>query len=299
MNRKRLGLLLLGVTLLPLHALASIGIDISADRTRYIKYEHVNITLTLRNDTGNTLDFRSQEGGGTTTFFMHVQDGSGRMAQQRRNPSALIDDLVLPPGSSKSITFSLNNFYNMLQQTDYFVYAQIGHPRMTHDYRSPRIRVEVRKGFPVWGKKFGLPSADQDEMITNRTASLLRFNDREREVYCLQIEDDNFVYVVHRIAQHITGARPRGEIDAMSNIHIFLRIKSRIFMHQVYDYNGTLKQEKYYTFSEDSPTLRRDQQTGSIRIIGGREAIRGIDYFLPDDVEGTLLEDTAPTLEPL
>lgn len=170
---------------------------------------------------------------------------------------------------------------------------------MTHDYRSPRIRLEVRKGFSVWQQSFGLPSAGQDEMIINRTASLLRFNDREREIYCLQVEDDNFVYMVNRIAQHITGARPRGKIDALSNIHIFLRIKSRLFMHQIYDYHGVLKQEKYYTFDQGAPSLRRDQQTGSIIVVGGRKAMRGIDYFLPDDVEGTWMEDTAPTLEPL
>ncbi len=292
------GLTLCLVATLSMSSWADIGVDITFDRNRYLKYEPINVTLALRNDTGNFLEFGSGERRQGTLFF-NVRTGDGTMLPSMRDPSELLDDLQMPPGSTKRVTFAFNQFFSLQRQADYTIYGQIRHDRTAYDYRSPRRRIEVRKGQSVWERSFGLPGQDDQAVIKTRTAILLRFSERSRDIYCLQIEDEDYVYMVHRVARHIAGSRPRGEIDGMSNIHLFMRIESRIFMHQVYDPHGELKQERFYTFDQGPPSLYRDSRTGRVSIVGGRRAVRGRDYMLPEDVEGALLEDGAPVLEPL
>ncbi len=279
-------------------ASAALGIDIAADRRRYVRYEPINLTIRLRNDTGNVLDFGANDRR-VGHLKLEIRDGEGNPARATRDPNHLVDHLRLPAGASKHLTLALNNYFALTRQADYTVHAEIGHSRLSHDYRSNRLTLEVRNAFPVWERKFGLPGHDEDQAIVNRKASLLRFQEKDGEIYCLRIEDDNYVYSIQRIARHIIGARPRGDVDAIGNIHIFIRIKSRIFMHQAYDHQGELKQERYYTFDNSAPTLFRDQRTGTMQVIGGRPAIRGVDYAMPEDVEGTIFEDSAPVLEPL
>ncbi len=287
-NHFRLKLVIsLSALLVSLPVLASIGIRISSDRNKYIQYEPIEITLTLRNNTGNRLNFGESgaEGQQRGSLLLHVTDGRGNEVRQINSPEKIISNLELAAGESKQFTFPLNNFYHLSRDTTYTIYAQAGHDRLSHDYRSDSLRFEVLKAHPIWQQDFGIPAEDDDEKITTRTASIRRLSHGKDQVYCFQIEDDKYVYTVRRIADHIHGADPRGLIDGQGKVHIFLRIQSRIFLYQVYDHTGRRIQEAFYTFENQSrPRMTRDSRTGNVHVLGGRRAQRNEDYILPEDM---------------
>ncbi len=287
--------------LLSFPALASIGIEIKADRECYALYEHIHITLKIRNNSGNRLSFgEMSEGRRRGNLHFIIQDGRGNRIQQRKDPSELISNLVLKAGATKEITFPLNNFFNLARESTYTVHAQIGHDRLSHAYRTSGVRVEVREPHPVWRQNFGLPTEDEDNEIKHRTASIRRLRHGRKEIYCFQIEDENYVYVVNRIGRHISGANPQGLVDGNGNTHVLLRIKSRIFRYQLYNYKGDFLRERYYTFANESrPALRRDGKTGAVSVVGGRRAEQGQDYVLPGDTKDGVRPPSAPLLEPL
>ncbi len=298
-NRLKL-MVIVSFFFLSMPALASIGIEIKADQECYARYEHINISLVLRNNTGNRLDFgEMSEEGQRGTLHFNIQDGRGNKVQQRKDPTELISNLVLRAGETKEITFPLNNFYNLSRETTYTVHAQIAHDRLRHAYRTSGLRFEVREPHIIWRQNFGVPT-EEDKEIEHRTASIRRLSYGRKEIYCFQIEDENYVYVVNRIGRHISGANPQGLVDGHGNVHVFLRIKSRIFRYQAYNYRGDLIRERYYTFANESrPALRRDSETGAVRVGGGRRAERGQDYVLPDDTGEEAPRVGAPVLDPL
>jgi hypothetical protein len=274
-------------------ASAQLALGIDCSRHRYISYEKINLTITLRNDSGNSLEFD-----GDDLLHISVINESGDMARKLREPGTILKGLKLASGTTRSISFALNTYYAMQNESDYEVYVQVGHPRLRSDFRSNRLLVEVRSGTVVWTRTFGLPALRPNSEITSRQATLLRFQEKEGEIYCLRIEDRDSVYSVFRLARRIIGSEPEGEVDALGNIHVLLRIKARLFLYHVYSYNGELKQEKLYAIEETQPSLYRDPQLGKVAVIGGRPALRGVDYLLPGDT-APLLEETAPVLEPL
>ena len=275
-------------------ASAQIALGIDCDRHRYIAYEKINLTLTIRNDSGNTLEFATDD-----LLQVTVVDEAGELAGKLRNPGAILKELKLPSGATRSISFVLNTYYAMQNESDYEVYVQVGHPRLRSDFRSNRLLIEVRSGTVAWTRTFGLPALKPNSEITSRQATLLRFQEKEGEIYCLRIEDRDSVYSVSRLARRIIGSEPEGEIDALGNIHILLRIKARLFLYHVYTYNGELKQEKLYAIDETQPSLYRDPDLGKVAVIGGRPALRGVDYVLPGDSAPPTLEGVSPVLEPL
>jgi hypothetical protein len=79
------------------------------------------------------------------------------------------------------------------------------------------------------------------------------------------------------------GGDPACDVDAVSNTHVLFQIKSRLYKYCVYDYNGVLKQDRFYLPAGDvPPRLHRDPDIGRIMILGGRIGVPGIDFALTD-----------------
>lgn len=285
--------LVLALALTACHAQAQLAVGINTNRHRYIAYEPIKVGLTIRNDSGNSLVFDGDE-----LLHFVIIDNKGELAMPLRNVGQVLDGLEMRSGSVHTVEFALNTYFAMQNESDYEIYAQVGHPRLTSDFRSNRIIIEVRRGSVVWERSFGLPARTENDDIDMRQAKLLRYQEKETDVYCLRIEDQDSVYSVSRIADRIIGANPECEVDAMGNIHIFLRIRARLFIYQVYTHEGELKQEKLYAIEETRPGLYHDPDLGKVTVIGGRPAIRGSDYVLPGD-ETPTFEGVTPVLEPL
>jgi len=259
--------------------LAQLGIALESNFDRYLRYEPIEITVVIRNYSGNTLVFSDE---GSTNrghlFFTIETHGNApvKRVDSRANP---VTDLVLGAGETRELSLALNTIYDLQNEGGYTVTAQIGHRRLPNDYQSNPITFEVREGIPIVTRNLGLPSTSSTAAIQALKASLLLFNDGKGALYCLRVEDDTNVYGTVRLGPQIAGAPPQMDADAASDIHVLLQSAPRLYSYSVYTIKNRevrLRQQRFYVAETDVPTLTREP--GYLKVINGRPAVEGEDY---------------------
>ena len=256
-----------------------IGIGIKFDRPKYLSYEPIQAEITLRNDTGNTLVF--DENSKENRLNLTVEDSDGLRVQPRTKTN-IIAGLILGSGETRKLRFTLNNLYGMNRPGTYQVTVQVGHVRLSGMYETGPVTVSVISGILVWNREFGLPADNTGDAIASRKVSLLVFPDGKRDLYALQLEDEESVYGVIRLGPCFGGNKPQCEVDAFSNIHVLHLIRPRLVEYRVLDSNFAPKVHRYYTVGETAPKLQRDPEIGQIMVAGGRLAVEGVDYTMEE-----------------
>ena len=260
---------------------AQIGMNLKAEKERYLRYEPIELTLTLRNYSGNTLIFgRDDKSGveqGRLAFLIKMHDGSTvNPLAGAINPLA---GLVFSPGETKELKLTINQFYDLQKDDFYNVSAYVEHKRMSKAFMSNSVSFEVREGTLITSKIIGLPTASDDDMIKTITASLMRFNDGQDDVYCLRIEDEKTVFGTFRIGPCITGSTPQLDADEASAIHVLVQVRARLYCYSVYSIIGgeaKLRQQRYYKPDNGVPTLSR--APGYLKILYATQAVEGTDF---------------------
>lgn len=261
----------------PCVAFGQLGVKLETDRAKYVRYEPVKCQLTLRNYSGNSLVFSAEEGRGDLHFVVVAgEEREARAIDPDANPVA---GLILGAGETRKLQLVLNALYDMQKEGVYTIYAQVGHPRLKDDFRTDHVVIEIRDGLPLWSRKVGMPGTDTVDPIQPRTVTLLMFNGKDGDEYCMRVEDGDLVYGLARLGRRIAGGKPECDVDAVSNVHALLQIRSRLYAYHVYDLNLALKQTRFYMPDQTLPHLVRDPDIGRIMVVGGRVAVEGVDYF--------------------
>lgn len=257
---------------------AQVGMRMTAEHQRYLRYEKINLTLALRNYSGNTLVFgENEEGQGKMLFTVVSQSGAlVTPLDMKANPLA---GVVFGPGESKELVVTINALFDMQKDDFYHITAYIDHKRLPQGYASNEVILEVREGSLINSKTIGLPTTDDNSLIKTITASLIRFNDGTDDLYCLRIEDDNRVYGTFRIGPYITGGPPQLDADSSSAIHVLVQIRPKLYSYNVYSLIGgeaKMRLQRYYVPNNGVPTISR--ATGYLKILYARQAVEGVDY---------------------
>ena len=271
------GLLLVGL-LLGVSAHAQLGITLSANRGRYLRYEPIELSVALRNYSGNTLTF-GKEGGTRGYLFFQVDSHLKRAVMEYKRERNPAEGLILNPGETKQLTVRLNDLFDMQNPSAYTVKAQAGHARLSHDFESLPVTFEIHEGAVVLTRNVGLPGTGGGGKVEEMKVSLLSFQDVDHGVYCLRVEDDNRVYATVRIGRQIRGSLPEMDADGSSDIHVLVQVSARLYSYQVYSLAGKrvkLRQERYYVPEGTFPRLSRSP--GYIKVVNGRTAVEGVDY---------------------
>lgn len=281
MNRTKFSTILLLLLLTAFSAYSQIGMNLTAEHERFLKFERIQMHLILRNYSGNTLTFGSADAnGGRLIFTVTSQSGNKliEMLDPKANP---MEGMLFAPGESRELTITLNALFDLQKDGFYTVTAYIDHKRLPQGFASNTVNFEVRDGMLITSKTIGLPTAKSDELIKNVTASLMRFNDGKSEIYCLRIDDDNCVYGTFRIGPYIAGSQPQLDADGTSAIHVLVQVRPRLYAYAVYSIvsgEAKLRQLKYYLPDNGVPTLSR--APGYLKILYARPAVEGVDYQL-------------------
>ncbi len=259
------------------YAVGQLGVTVSTDRKKYIRYEPINLGITLRNNSGHALDFgTTPDTGGYLRFQIRHRRGEHQLKEVKGlNP---VENLVLPAGGTKSIDISISNFFQFHSPDDYVLVARIGHRRLKHDFESSPVKFQVSGGVNVWHREVGVPTQDLNETIPVRKCSINTFHSDAGDLYYLQIEDDEFVYAVVRLGPRVQGILPQCDIDAMSRIHVLIQTAPRMFRHNVFNLSGSLRQSAVYIIENNVPRLLRSPDVGRVMVSGGKKAVEGIDY---------------------
>ncbi|MCK5801223.1 MAG: hypothetical protein KAI66_00255 [Lentisphaeria bacterium] len=270
-------LVVIGIAV-PCHA--QIGISLKSRFDKYLRYEPIEMIVTLRNYSGNTLVFGGTDRKQGHLDFMVTSHANFTVPQIDRaaNP---VQDLILGAGETRQLKLRLNKIYDLQREGSYTVQCQIGHERQENDYRSNSITINVSKGNVVIFRRVGTPTTSTTERIKEVTASLVMFHDNHGAMYCLRVEDDRFVYDTIRLGPYIQNAKPEMDADSTSDIHILIMVRARLYSYSIYSVAGgavKLRQQLYYASEPNIPHLSR--KSGFLKVSGGRVAVEGKDYEL-------------------
>ena len=246
-----------------------LNVSVEASRNKYITYEPVTLTISIRNQSGTTLDFGASKFKGGKLFFL-VTDQRGQPVKERFANLNPAKGLVIPRGSTKQLKVVLNNFYDITGSGQYQVKAQVEHPQLKMGFRSKQVLFEIKPGVAIHKERFGV--VNKKGMSETRTISFLTIKDKGDQTLCMKIEDENIIYRFIRLAPMATGFKPRVEVDARNEIHILMQTESRKYTYWRFDQNGQVKERSMYpVLGKAAPLLHRDPDIGRVMVIGHKE----------------------------
>ncbi len=281
--KNRIKTLVFGIIAVCSMANAQITVDVSTEFERYIAFEPVRVTVTLKNISGQTLYFGEDATDGGHLIF-EIKNLKGIPVSTSGKEFDPIANLVLSPGVVKTLVVPISDYFVLQEEDDYHLTARVGHPRLSSDYLSTPKLFQVRDGIEVWAHDVGFPGIEGDGPISTRRCTLNMFHHGDGDFYYLQIEDHDYVYAVARLGPRVQGIRPQCDIDALSRVHTLIQAAPRLFRYRVFDLNGDLKMDSVYIVENTMPRLINDPDVGRILVYGGKIAVDGVDYNGPAPV---------------
>ncbi len=248
--------------------------------------------MVLENRSASSLIFgSSKELAGTVEFEIYP-------SYQRRKKMLLIDkntapnikDIIIPAGTRKEMIFKLSNFYDMTEPGTYAIKAKVSHPMLSAKYASNESAFNVTRGNVVWESVAGVPNLAASvespqfidktpESIKTRTYRILSSNIGKANVYTLKVEDERKIYLLKRIGFDLgANLAPKCQVDFLSRLHLIIAASPHAFAYYVFDIDGRMVSRNVLMKTETTPSLYKDPKTGVVAPVGGREAIKDVDY---------------------
>ena len=188
---------------------AQLQVTIELDRYRYVRFEPINTVVTVRNDTGNDLDFSDRPDGSEAGFLtFEISDSQSKPVRAFSKSFNPMQGLYLPAGATRKIEIPLQKYFNLQGAGDYQIRARVGHHRMSNDYLSAPRQMEIGSGQPLWERTTGVPAKDPNGPIQKRKCSINVFHSKLGNVLYLMIEDDRAVYLVTRLGPAVKSVMP-------------------------------------------------------------------------------------------
>jgi len=279
-----LWILVLGLILVSFELRAQVAVRIALNRINYILYENIFAKVELRNYSGRTIVFGENESlKGKLEFNIVLPDTHQAMKSKKAfNPIA---GMVLKPGATEEVIVPLNRIYMINKVGRYTARAVVSHHQFRQSYQSNSINFTVVNGMAIWERLVGMAdimNKKNEKVIESRRVKILTFFDGRKKVYCLTVENDHLVFGVVRLGYDIGNFPPQIEVDGLSRIHILIQVSPQIFGYYIYDLDCKLDEKEVFVRAKTSPQLARDPKEGTVMVLGGKKAVKNIDYVEND-----------------
>jgi len=295
--------------LVPICARAQVAIVVKPVQINYIQYESVFVRVAMRNLSAHPLAFGESLGlKGSLQFEIRRSDRNDPTFVRTPKDAVLPDltGVILPPGGEKSYMFNLSKHYDLRSTGRYSVKAVLRHPQLETPYQSKEAHFNIVRGSVIWSRTVGLPLLDDspeeekfDEdgnkiethrKIKTREYRLLSYFTGKSNIYCLTLEDKDNVYMLRHIGYDLgPDLRPKCEIDFLSRLNILLPASTKVYAFYQYNTDGNLENRQILMKMDRPPRLVLDPDTGVVKVVGGREARKDVDYEEIRDIQ--FLED--------
>ncbi len=306
--------------LIPVCVRAQVAIVVKPVQVNYIQYESVFVRVALRNLSAHPLAFGENIGlKGSLQFEIRRSDRNEPSFVKAPKDAPLPDmtGVILPPGGEKTYMFNLSKSYDLRSTGRYTVKAVLRHPQMPSAYQSKEAHFNIVRGNVIWSRTVGLPLLDdgptekaaadgaegkeEHRMIKTREYRILSYYTGKSNIYCLTLEDKDNLYMLRHIGYDLgADLRPKCEIDFLSRLSVLLPASTKVYAYYQYNTDGNLENRQILIKTDRAPRLVLAPDTGTVKVVGGREARKDVDYeeirdiqFLEDmrDPKGTLLDE--------
>ena len=303
--------------LIPQYVRAQVAIVVKPVQINYLQYESVFVRVAMRNLSAHPLAFGENIGlKGNLQFEIRRSDRNDPSFIRTPKDATLPDmtGVILPPGGEKSYMFNLSKHYDLRSTGRYSVKAVLRHPQMPTAYQSKEAHFNIVRGNVIWSRTVGLPLLDEareeagesedgttHHMIKTRESRILSYFTGTSNIYCLTLEDKDNLYMLRHIGYDLgPDLRPKCEIDFLSRLNVLLPASTKVYAYYQYNTDGKLENRQILMKTDKPPRLVLDPDTGIVKVVGGREARKDVDYeeirdiqFLEDmrDPKSSLLDD--------
>jgi len=302
--------------LLPMCVRAQVAIVVKPVQVNYLQYESVFVRVAMRNLSAHPLAFGESLGlKGSLEFEIRRSDRNEPSFVRSPKDAPLPDmtGVILPPGGEKTYMFNLSKHYDLRSTGRYSVKAVLRHPQMPTAYQSKEAHFNIVRGNVIWSRTVGLPLLDDapeekvnedgtkeetHRMIKTREYKIVSYFTGKSSIYCLTLEDKDNVYMLRHIGYDLgADLRPKCEIDFLSRLSVLLPASTKVYAYYQYNTDGNLENRQILMKVDRAPRLVLDPDTGIVKVVGGREARKDVDYEEIRDIQ--FLEDMRDPRDPL
>ena len=290
--------------LIPVCVRAQVAIVVKPVQVNYIQYESVFVRVAMRNLSAHPLAFGEALGlKGSLQFEIRRSDRNEPSFVERLKDVPLPDmtGVILPPGGEKTYMFNLSKHYDLRSAGRYTVKAVLRHPQMPSAYQSKEAHFNVVRGTLIWSRTVGMPLLDDTpaakvnedgtteethRMIRTREYRILSYFTGRSNIYCLTLEDKDNLYMLRHIGYDLgADLRPKCEIDFLSRLNVLLPASTKVYAFYQYNTDGKLENRQILIKTDRPPRLVLDPDTGIVKVVGGREARKDVDYEEIRDIQ--------------
>ena len=278
---------------------ADVVMKLTMPRERYMTYEPVIASLTLRNTSGQSLIF-----GHEAEFSGHLEIGLFDLHDRPVKGSGTkvnLKGLILRPGADHHIRVNIGKWLDMRRAGSYKLKLFIAHPMLKNEYESNFCSFDISNGQVFWQRNFGIPNlqgAQLGEDLKIRTYTVKTLQEKSDVYFYLFVEDKTKIYAIKYLGTLLGRELPSFELDSLNQLHMLLPVASKKFSYVVFDWHGKEEKQSYYKTSRTVPALFRQSTTGDVSVIGGELLLPGENYapqkLLPNLPADAALPQGAP-----
>lgn len=252
-----LTVLLLGLT--PLRAQVTVSID--SERTNFMLFAPVVVSVTINNNTDHDLVLQNTDGQTWLSFLIKKPDGFPVHTDQKYNPSPI----TFKPGELKTVSVNLTPFYAFRDVGNYRVAAVLDLPG-EGQLISENFSFNVIRGQKVWSQARPIDG-------TERTFTLFRFapDNLSTELYLrIDAPKENLVYATVMLGQVISAVDPQTSFDRDGELHILHTAAQGTYRYTRINQNGGVENQSVYeAMPEFAPKLVANND-GTVMVVGGQ-----------------------------
>jgi len=264
MNSRSLLCLVLFLFTLPLRAQMEVSLQV--ERTNYVAWEPMIVTVTITNTSG--ADFvLGGPNSGPWLNFMITGDGN--------RPVTALGELDVPAimcrrGQTLQRKFNLPRHYHLTQSGAYVIRAAAYFPELQRWIQSRPARVTVAQAArPKWEQAFAMPAGHRLSGKYRRY-QLFTFHDVDRTyLYVRVIDESTGIFVAtYRLCSVIPDREAQPSVDRNMNLHVLCLGGAQTWAYHILDPDGRITKQEFLRQDKGVPKLVT-QPSGQVYVVGG------------------------------
>lgn len=275
--KRYLSVLLLAGTALLGSARAQLLVNVSLERTNFVKHEPLIATVVVENKAGKDIVL----GGPNKASWLNVdvRTSDGRIvAPDDESPFA--ESVVLKKDAVLSRKVNLMAYFPVEEPGFYQVSASVYFPDLQRWLASGRRPVfQVNSPRPAfWERTIGVQEGHAQagryrryKLFTNKSNANTSTGGLELQLVYVQIldEETGMNLTTYPLGEILTYREPQPTTDKEGNLQLLFMSAPQMFTYVVIDCDGAIKERKLYRSGADSPELMQSGD-GYVSVRGGR-----------------------------
>ena len=260
----RLCLLLLAIAV-P-HVRAQLDVSVALERTNFISYEPLFVTVTVTNNSGNDIVLGGPNNSSWLNFLVTAENG--RPVTAIANPDA--EAMMCRSGQSLQRRFNLPRHFYLADSGTYIVKASAYFPDLQRWIPSRPARFTIIQApKPRWEQSFALPPGHR-MAGKYRKYQIFNFHDTDRSYLYVRIVDEStgLFIATHRLSSMVPGRDVQPAVDSAQNLHLLCLGSPQVWVNQSIDPDGKLLNQNYFRQGKGVPQLVT-QASGEVMVVGG------------------------------